>query len=152
MVKTASTMLPLGTVAPDFSLPNVDGSPVALADFADRNALLVMFICNHCPFVVHLRSALADFGKEYQEKGLGIVAVSANDVESHPDRAMAYVFGAEWTAMGEVGHWGHIHMRQNRYRADVTAEPVDGAWRITSLELLEEERIDPYARAAGGAP
>ena len=59
-----------------------------------------------------------------------------------PDRPLAYVFNAEWTAMGEVGHWGHIHMRQNRYRADITAEPQDGAWRVTDLELLEEERID----------
>jgi hypothetical protein len=67
-------------------------------------------------------------------------------VEGHPDRPLAYVFNAEWTAMGEVGHWGHIHMRQNRYKADITAEPVEGAWRITGLELLEEERIDPYAQ------
>ena len=63
-------------------------------------------------------------------------------VEGHPDRPLAYVFNAEWTAMGEVGHWGHIHMRQNRYRADITAEPLDGAWKITDLELIEEERID----------
>jgi hypothetical protein len=68
-------------------------------------------------------------------------------VEGHPDRSLAYVFRAEWTAMGEVGHWGHIHMRQNQYTADITAEPVEGAWRITGLELLEEKRIDPYAKA-----
>jgi hypothetical protein len=68
-------------------------------------------------------------------------------VEGHPDRPLAYVFRAEWTAMGEVGHWGHIHTRQNRYTANITAEPVKGAWRITGLELLEEKRIDPYAKA-----
>ncbi|HUQ72393.1 MAG TPA: redoxin domain-containing protein, partial [Planctomycetaceae bacterium] len=65
MVKTASTMLPLGTKAPEFSLPNVDGKTVALKDVAGGKGLLVMFICNHCPFVKHLRSALAAFGKEY---------------------------------------------------------------------------------------
>ncbi|MFQ5731694.1 MAG: thioredoxin family protein [Planctomycetaceae bacterium] len=85
MVKTASTMLPLGTAAPDFSLPNVDGSMVSLADFADRKGLLVIFMCNHCPFVVHIREELANFATEYREKGLGIVGINSNDVESHPD-------------------------------------------------------------------
>jgi len=85
MVKTASTMLPLGTTAPDFSLPDIDGSTVSLSDFQDRKGLLVIFMCNHCPFVKHLRSALAEFGKEYQEKGLGIVGISSNDVANYPD-------------------------------------------------------------------
>ena len=85
MVKTASTMLPLGTKAPDFSLPNVDGKTVSLSDFSGKKGLLVMFICNHCPFVRHLRSDLAKFGREYQEKGLGIVAISSNDAEAYPD-------------------------------------------------------------------
>lgn len=85
MVKTASTMLPLGTAAPDFSLPNVDGSIISLADFADKKALLVMFICNHCPFVVHLRSALAGFANDYQPQGLGIVAINANDADNYAD-------------------------------------------------------------------
>ena len=85
MVMTASTMLPLGTSAPDFSLPNVDGRTVSLSDFADKKGLLVIFMCNHCPFVKHLRSALAEFGREYQAKGLGIVGISSNDVSTHPD-------------------------------------------------------------------
>lgn len=86
MVKTASTMLPLGTSAPAFSLPNaVDGKTVSLADFADRPGLLVIFMCNHCPFVVHLRKDLAKFTDEYREKGLGIVGISSNDVATHPD-------------------------------------------------------------------
>lgn len=85
MVKTASTMLPLGTKAPAFSLPNVDGKTVSLGDFAGSKGLVVMFICNHCPFVKHLRDALAVFGKEYQAKGLSVVAISSNDVASHPD-------------------------------------------------------------------
>lgn len=86
MVMTASTMLPLGTSAPDFSLPNpVSGGTTSLADFADNKGLLVIFMCNHCPFVIHLRSALAAFADEYQAKGLGVVGISSNDVSTHPD-------------------------------------------------------------------
>jgi peroxiredoxin len=85
MVKTASTMRPLGQQAPDFSLPNIDGKTVSLADFAGKRGLLVIFMCNHCPFVIHLRSALAAFGKEYQAKGLGIVGINSNDISRHPD-------------------------------------------------------------------
>ena len=84
MVKTASTMLPLGSQAPEFSLPNVDGSTVSLSDFEGKPGLLVMFICNHCPFVIHLREDLAKFGKEYQDQGLAVVAISSNDVENYP--------------------------------------------------------------------
>lgn len=85
MVRTASTMLPLGTECPPFSLPNVvDGKTISGGGFTGK-PLLVMFICNHCPFVKHLRSALADFGREYQQKGLSIVAISSNDVTTHPD-------------------------------------------------------------------
>lgn len=85
MVMTSSTMMPLGSCAPDFALPNtVDGATVSLGDFAGSNGLLVIFMCNHCPFVIHLRSALADFAKEYQAKGLSIVGISANDVGTHP--------------------------------------------------------------------
>ena len=85
MVKTASTMLELGTQAPDFSLPSAGpGETVTRADF-DGKPLLVMFICNHCPFVKHLRSALAEFGTDYQPKGLGIVAISSNDADAYPD-------------------------------------------------------------------
>jgi peroxiredoxin len=83
MVKTASTMLPLGTHAPDFSLPNVDGSMVSRSDFAGR-PLCVIFMCNHCPFVVHIRAALSQFASEYQTRGLAVVGISSNDVGSHP--------------------------------------------------------------------
>lgn len=84
MVRTASTMLPLGTAAPDFSLPDPSGKLHALKDFAGK-PLLVMFICNHCPFVKHLRAELARLAKEYQEKGVAVVAVMPNDIENYPD-------------------------------------------------------------------
>jgi peroxiredoxin len=86
MVLTASTMLPLGTVAPDFNLPDVvTGKMISLANFSDKKALLVMFICQHCPFVKHLQTALAELGKDYQNTSLGILAISANDVSKYPD-------------------------------------------------------------------
>lgn len=89
MVKTASTMLPLGTKAPGFSLSNVDGKTVKLTDFAGSRGLVVMFICNHCPFVKHLRSALAEFGREVQSKGLAVVGISSNDAVAYPDDSPA---------------------------------------------------------------
>jgi len=85
MARTPSTMLPLGTRAPSFSLPDTDGEMVSLEDFEDAPGLLVMFLCNHCPFVKHLRSGLAEFGREYLKRGLGIVAINSNDVERYPD-------------------------------------------------------------------
>ena len=84
MVRTPSTMLPLGTPAPNFSLPNIDGRTVSLADFRDAKALLVMFICNHCPFVKHVADELARLGRDYQAKGVAIVAISPNDIVAHP--------------------------------------------------------------------
>lgn len=84
MVKTASTMLPLGTAAPDFSLPNVDGRIVSLKDFKGSKGLLVAFICNHCPFVIHIRPEFAKFAREYQAKGLAIVAINSNDSAAYP--------------------------------------------------------------------
>src|SRR5262249_41672931 len=71
--------------APAFSLPNVDGKTVSLDSISGKRGLLVMFICNHCPFVKHLRTGLAEFGRDYQAKGLGVVAISSNDVSTHPD-------------------------------------------------------------------
>lgn len=83
MAKTPSTMLALGTPAPDFSLPDGSGQVTNLEDLVGK-PLLVMFICNHCPFVIHIRSDLAALGKAYQSRGLAIVAINANDVASYP--------------------------------------------------------------------
>ena len=101
-MKTASTMLPLGTAAPDFSLPDTNGKMVSLGDFAAAPALVVVFMCNHCPYVKHIRSALAELAREYVGRGLAMVGINANDVSSHPDdrparmaeevRSAGYVF------------------------------------------------------------
>jgi len=81
-----STMLPLGTRAPGFALPDtVSGKTVSLDDFADKKAVLVMFICNHCPYVKHVRPELARLGADYDGSDLGIVAISPNDVDTYPD-------------------------------------------------------------------
>lgn len=86
MAQTASTMLALGTPAPAFDLPEpASGARVSLEQFREAPALLVIFMCNHCPFVKHIRPELLRFAKEYQARGLAIVAISANDAGSHPD-------------------------------------------------------------------
>ena len=79
-------MLALGTPAPDFSLPEpATGKTIALSDFADAPAFLVVVLSNHCPFAKHIANALGEFGQEYRAKGLAIVAINANDVANYPD-------------------------------------------------------------------
>ncbi len=88
MARTESTMLALGTVAPDFQLPDVvSGQTISLSTFADKKALLVMFICRHCPYVKHVQEELAKLGRDYKDTSLGIVAISANDAVNYPDDA-----------------------------------------------------------------
>ena len=84
MAQTPSTMLPLGTTAPAFTLSDTTLKHVSLETFAEAPALLVMFICNHCPFVKHLRSALAQLGRDYVPQGLAIAAISSNDSDAYP--------------------------------------------------------------------
>lgn len=88
MALAESTMMPLGTKAPDFQLRDtVSGETITLNKFANQKALLVIFMCYHCPFVQHVKEEIARIDKDYAGKGLGIVAISANDVETHPDDA-----------------------------------------------------------------
>jgi len=84
MVRTPSTMLPLGSVAPDFDLPNVDGRMVDYPTAAGEQGTVVMFICNHCPFVKHVADQLAALGRDYLPRGIGFAAISSNDVSTHP--------------------------------------------------------------------
>lgn len=85
MAVTASTMLTLGTSAPGFSLPDTKGKLVSLEDFRDAPVLLVVFMCNHCPFVKHVLDGMVGLIKDYQAKGVAAVGVSSNDVEDYPD-------------------------------------------------------------------
>jgi peroxiredoxin len=85
MVKTASTMRKLGTPAHDFRLRNVDGRLVGLHDFDDQPALLVIFMCNHCPFVKHVAPELARLANDYMAKGVAVVGINSNDAAIHPN-------------------------------------------------------------------
>jgi len=85
MAKTESRMMPLGEPAPDFALPDTQGGIVRLADYQGRPALVVAFICNHCPFVKHIADEFARFGQEAMNRGAGVVAINANDTDNYPD-------------------------------------------------------------------
>ena len=85
MAETPSTMLPLGTKAPSFRLPDPSGKWASSDDFKEARAFLVAFICNHCPYVKHIRFHFASLAKEYQSRGVGVVAINSNDVENYPD-------------------------------------------------------------------
>ncbi|HOH31800.1 MAG TPA: thioredoxin family protein [Candidatus Hydrogenedentes bacterium] len=87
MVSTPSTMMPLGSRAPEFSLPDTLGNTISLSDFTGAKALLVMFICNHCPYVKHVHAEIAAIGETYQEKGVGVVAIMSNDADKYPEDA-----------------------------------------------------------------
>ncbi len=93
-MSVTSAMLPLGTISPRFSLPDCRGGTVSLEDFTEAPVLLVMFICNHCPYVKHVQKPLAALVKDYQAKGVAVVGISSNDISSQPDdspEAMAKV-------------------------------------------------------------
>ncbi len=100
MVKTNSQMLALGTEAPPFTLPDPDGKRHSLEDAAGSPAYLILFICNHCPFVKHVREELARIGAEYGERGVAIFAINSNDAETHPDDSPKKM-------KEEVAAWGY---------------------------------------------
>jgi peroxiredoxin len=85
MARTESKMLPLGTTAPSFRLPDTDGRLVSLDDLKGSQGYLIMFICNHCPYVKHVRQELARLGDDYSKKGIAVVAINSNDIISYPD-------------------------------------------------------------------
>jgi peroxiredoxin len=82
-------MLPLGTTAPDFELPDTNGKTVSLEDFKGAPALLVIFMCNHCPYVIHIRAGLAQLACDYAPKNIGIVGINSNDAKNYPDDSPA---------------------------------------------------------------
>ena len=117
MVQTASTMLALGTEAPDFELMNIDGRLVKRDDFRGSQALLVMFICNHCPFVKHIAAELARLAIDYRSRGVAMVAINSNDAKKYPDdspakmaeeaQARGYIFPYLFDETQEVAHAYH---------------------------------------------
>jgi peroxiredoxin len=84
MALTPSTMLPLGTIAPAYRLPDTAGKSVALDDFKNAPALVVIFMCNHCPYVKHIREGLSQFARDYLPRGVAIAGINSNDVRNYP--------------------------------------------------------------------
>ena len=102
MASTPSTMLPLGTLLPEFTLPNaVDGAPVSSKSFTGKRGGLVMFICNHCPYVIHIRSKLVEVANRAAASGLGVVAINANSEQTHPQDGPG-----QMKQMATVEKWG----------------------------------------------
>jgi peroxiredoxin len=151
-----STMLALGTEAPAFSLTDtVTGNTVSLSDYADETGVLVMFICNHCPYVKHVRSELAAIGRDYQGSGIGMVAISANDPAVSPGdspelmkdeaRAQGYVFpylydetqevAAAFTAMCTPDFFLFGSDRTLVYRGRMDESRPDSGIPVTGKEL-----------------
>lgn len=128
MAETPSTMLALGTAAPRFALPDPAGKTVSIDDFRHAPALVVLFICNHCPFVKHIRSALAAFGRDYQARGVAVVAINSNDVKEYPEdsppkmaaeaRAAGYTFPYLYDATQDVAKAYHAACTPDFYLFD----------------------------------
>jgi peroxiredoxin len=143
MAMTASTMLPLGTQAPPFRLPDTTGRMVSLEDLDGAPALLVMFICNHCPYVKHVRNGLTKLAKDYQAKGVAVVAISSNDVAAYPDdspekmreeaQAAGYTFPYLYDETQEVA---------KAYRAACTPDfyVFDGQRRLVYRGQMDDSR------------
>ena len=138
-----STMLPLGTRAPDFRLPDPSGRVWARDDFAGAPALLVMFLCNHCPYVRHIRDALASATREFQERGVAVVGINSNDIAAYPDdapermeeeaRAVGYEFPYLFDETQEVA---------SAYRAACTPDffVFDGGRRLVYRGQFDDSR------------
>jgi peroxiredoxin len=134
MVKTASTMLPLGTQAPEFCLPNIDGKNVSLSEISTGKGLVVMFICNHCPFVKHVAPELVRVANDYESKGIRFVAISSNDIDKYPDDApemmkqeaaqQGYPFPYLYDATQEVAHAYHAACTPDFYVFDASRKLV----------------------------
>ena len=169
MVLTPSTMLSLGTAAPDFTLPDAAGKNVSLGDFAPAKALLVVFMCNHCPYVKHIAQGLAQLTSEYQQRGVAVVGINANDAATYPDDAPAkmrdeirlrgYTFPYLVDATQQVAHAYHAACtpdfflfdggRKLVYRGQMDASrpgngvPVTGADLRAALDAVLEGRPAP---------
>lgn len=143
MVRTNSTMLPLGTTAPAFSLINVDGHTICLEDFRESKALLVIFMCNHCPYVVHVADEIARIAAEYQSKGVGVVGISSNDVSNYPqDSPEQMVHEAETRGYSFPYLYDEDQSVARAYRAACTPDffVFDANHRLTYRGQMDDSR------------
>ncbi|HYD73506.1 MAG TPA: thioredoxin family protein [Candidatus Binatia bacterium] len=120
-----SRMVELGSTAPDFTLPDAAGGAWALAKVAGDKPVLVAFICNHCPYVVHIADAFANFAREYQDKGLAVVAIGANDVRSHPQ-----------DGPDKMGEFARAHNFTFPYLYDETQETAKAYGAVCTPDLF----------------
>ena len=143
MSLTPSTMLPLGTAAPDFHLPDTQGRTVSLAGFKGAPALVVIFMCNHCPYVKHIRQGLAQIGRDYQAKRVAVVGINANDVTTHPDDSPAKM-RAEAASAGYTFPYLHDDTQAiaKAYRAACTPDIYlfDGAQKLVYRGQFDDSR------------
>lgn len=143
MARTPSTMLPLGTEAPDFTLPNPSGRQFSRDGVKGEKGLLVMFICPHCPFVKHVRAELARLGRHCQGVGIGVVAIMPNDIEKYPDDAPDKMAG-EAVEAGYTFPYLHDATQETAksYRAACTPDffLFDGALRLAYRGQLDDSR------------
>ncbi len=123
MVATNSTMLPLGTKAPDFRLADTTGKIISLSDLRNSAALVVVFMCNHCPYVKHLRSGLAQFARDYMPRGVARVGINSNDVQNYPADSPARM-AEEAKAAGYLFHYLYDGTQEvaKAYRAACTPD------------------------------
>lgn len=155
MARTPSTMTPLGTKAPDFRLPDPSGRFYSLGDFKSSSVLLVSFICNHCPFVKHIRSEFVKLTKKYQKLGVAVVGISSNDVVQFPDdspakmaeeaRESGYTFPYLFDESQEVAKvygaactpdfFVYDRSRQLVYRGQMDASRPDSGIPVTGADL-----------------
>lgn len=143
MVAVNSTMLPLGTPAPDFKLPDPSGKTVLLSDFKTARAVVVAFICNHCPYVKHIRAGFAKLARDYLPRGVAVVAINSNDVTIHPGDSPARM-AEEIKAAGYLFPYlfDETQAVAKAYRAACTPDfyLFDGAQRLAYRGQLDDSR------------
>jgi peroxiredoxin len=146
-------MLPLGTRAPDFRLTNVDGREVRLADFADAPALVVVFMCNHCPFVKHVAPELARLSTEYMARGVAVVGINSNDAAAYPaDSPEQMVHEVEDRGYPFAYLYDETQEVAKAYRAACTPDfyVFDGERKLVYRGQLDSSRPDSGIPLTGG--
>lgn len=178
MAQTASNMLPLGTIAPDFKLLNVvNNTHVTLKELKGEKATVILFMCNHCPFVKHLNADISKVAKSYHKKGVNFIAISSNDIENYPQDAPElmkllavqedFIFPYLYDATQEVAKTYNAACTPDFYVFNANLElkyrgqfddsrpgnnmPVTGADLIAALEaILNHQNVNPNQKPSIG--
>ena len=177
MVATASTILPLGTAAPEFNLPDTQGNVVSLDSFKAAPALLVIFMCNHCPFVIYILNAMVDLVKGYQTKGVAVVGINSNDIANVPEdspemmakvaKELGFTFGYLYDESQEVAKAYHAactpdfflfdNARKLVYRGQMDDSrpggniPISGADLTAAIEaVLSDKKVNAEQKPSMG--